>query len=52
MRPYHFEEDEKKKVLATQLAPWLVPGHPPRNYAASPRLTLLVRLAGMGRPAW
>ena len=36
MRSYHLEEDEKKKLLATQLAPWLVPGHPPRNYAASP----------------
>jgi len=36
MRPYHLEEDEKKKVLATQIAPWLVPGHLPRNYAASP----------------
>jgi len=35
MRPYHLEEDEKKKVLTNQLAPWLVPGHPPRNYAAS-----------------
>ena len=36
MRPYHLEEDEKKRVLATQLAPWLVPGHPQNNYAPSP----------------
>ena len=36
MRPYHLEEDKKKKVPATQITPWLVPGHPPRNYVPSP----------------